>query len=107
MQGFRRLAPPVLAPPAMRFLALASDYDGTLANGHTVSPRVIGALERLTASGRRLILVTGREVEDLVHVFPEVELFDHVVAENGAVLFRPGLGRRERAGRAAAARFPA
>ena len=76
----------------MRFLALASDYDGTLANGHTVSPRVIGALERLTASGRRLILVTGREVEDLVHVFPEVELFDHVVAENGAVLFRPGSG---------------
>jgi hydroxymethylpyrimidine pyrophosphatase-like HAD family hydrolase len=42
----------------MRFLTLACDYDGTLASDGTVAPSTLGALERLRASGRRLILVT-------------------------------------------------
>lgn len=73
----------------MRFHALATDYDGTLADHGKVDGRVKEALVRLRASGRRLILVTGRELEDLRTVFPEIHLFDHVVAENGAHLFRP------------------
>jgi hypothetical protein len=49
----------------------------------------IAALERVRASGRRLILVTGRELDELMGVFPHLGLFGRVVAENGAVLYRP------------------
>lgn len=73
----------------MRFLALATDYDGTLAHDGFVNPSTVAALERLRASGRRALLVTGRELRDLQRVFPRLDLFDRVVAENGAVLYRP------------------
>jgi HAD superfamily hydrolase (TIGR01484 family) len=74
----------------VRYHALATDYDGTLARHGRVAADVIAALERLRRSGRRLILVTGRQVGDLLHAFPEaVTLFDRVVGENGAVLFDP------------------
>jgi hypothetical protein len=73
----------------MRYVALASDYDGTLAVDGLVTRDTLQALERLRGSGRKAILVTGRELPDLLHVFPEIELFDHVVAENGAVLYCP------------------
>ena len=73
----------------MRYLAVATDYDGTLATDGLVSQEAVQALERLRASGRRLILVTGREVPDLLHVLRPVDLFDCIVAENGAVLYRP------------------
>jgi len=74
----------------VRYLALATDYDGTLAWQGRVDPETMGALERVLASGRRLILVTGRELGDLLRVFPRADLFERVVAENGAVLYRPG-----------------
>lgn len=73
----------------MRYLALACDYDGTLAWDSVVSEHTIEALLDLKKTGRKLILVTGRELDDLIKVFPEVHLFDRVVAENGAVLYRP------------------
>src|SRR5207248_10223772 len=76
----------------MRFLALATDYDGTLATDGAVDPETVAALRRLAATGRSLILVTGRQLNDLLRVFPEAGLFDAVVAENGAVLYRPGSG---------------
>ncbi len=52
----------------------------------------LAALDRFRASSRKLIMVTGRQVPDLVRAFPELELFDLVVAENGGVLFRPPNG---------------
>jgi hypothetical protein len=73
----------------MRYLVLASDYDGTLARDGKVDPATLAALIRLKQSGRSLVLVTGRELSDLLRVFPEVELCDRVVAENGAVLYCP------------------
>jgi hypothetical protein len=73
----------------MRYHALVTDYDGTLAHDGRVAEETISALERLRASGRRLILVTGREVDDLGSVFDRLDLFDLVVAENGALLFDP------------------
>src|SRR5918911_1368746 len=73
----------------MRYVALACDYDGTLATAGRVAEETCAALERLLASGRKLLLVTGRELEDLLEVFPQVHLFDWVVAENGALLYRP------------------
>ncbi|HEX2090055.1 MAG TPA: HAD-IIB family hydrolase [Actinomycetota bacterium] len=80
----------------MRYLGLATDYDGTLAHHGRVLDSTLRAMERARASGRRLILVTGRELEDLFNVFPQVELFDRVVAENGALIYRPG-SREEKA----------
>lgn len=73
----------------MRYLALAADYDGTLAHDGRVDSSTVEALERLIASGRRLILVTGRELDELLAVFPAIDLFDRVVAENGGLLYRP------------------
>jgi hypothetical protein len=73
----------------MRYLALASDYDGTLASDGRVDDQTVGAIERLIQSGRRFILVTGRELPDLQSVFPRVDLCERVVAENGAVLYDP------------------
>src|SRR5688572_24925486 len=73
----------------MRHLALATDYDGTLAQHGRVDAATLASLERLAASGRKLILVTGRELPDLERVFPELHRFDKVVAENGALLYTP------------------
>ena len=73
----------------MRYLALATDYDGTLASHGTVAPETVAALRRLAATGRKLILVTGRRIDDLTQVFPEVAIFDRVVAENGPLVYRP------------------
>jgi len=73
----------------MRYLALACDYDGTLARAGRVADATIAALKKLRASGRKLILVTGRELEDLLRVFPRSDLLDWVVAENGCLLYRP------------------
>ena len=42
----------------MRYLALCTDYDGTLATEGKVFPETVAALERLLASGRRAVLVT-------------------------------------------------
>jgi len=73
----------------VRFLALATDYDGTLASDGAVDLKTVAALRRLAATGRKLILVTGRQLNDLLRVFPEASIFDAVVAENGTVLYRP------------------
>ena len=79
----------------MRYLALAVDFDGTLAHDGIVGAEVIAALERLAATGRKLILVTGRELDQLLGIFPQIALFDRVVAENGALLYRPGSRERQ------------
>ena len=73
----------------MRYQALACDYDGTIAHHGQVADETIAALGRLRDTGRRLILVTGRRLEDLLAACPHVELFDRVVAENGAVVYWP------------------
>jgi HAD superfamily hydrolase (TIGR01484 family) len=73
----------------MRYLALVCDYDGTIAWHGRVDDQTLAALERLRASGRRLLLVTGRELDDLMRVFPHAHLFDRIVAENGALVYDP------------------
>src|SRR5437870_1981055 len=73
----------------MRFHVLATDYDGTVAHHGAVDDATRAALGRVRASGRKVVLVTGRELTDLVRVFPELDAFDVVVAENGAVVHHP------------------
>ena len=76
----------------MRYLALATDYDGTIAHDGVVDASTLAALDRLRASGRKLILVTGRELDDLFRVFAHCDRFDRIVAENGAMVYRPDTG---------------
>jgi HAD superfamily hydrolase (TIGR01484 family) len=73
----------------MRYLVLAADYDGTLATHGQVGHATIEALEKLRQSGRKLVMVTGRELPELLEVFPHLELFERVVAENGALVYAP------------------
>jgi len=79
----------------MRFVALATDFDGTLAHDGEVPQPGVDALDRFLASGRKLILVTGRELDELIGIFPAIDRFDCVVAENGALLYFPKSGERE------------
>lgn len=80
------------APP---IVALASDYDATLAFEGKIAVATREALSRFKASGRKLFLVTGRELNDLLAIFPDIELFDCVVAENGAVIYWPSSRQTE------------
>jgi hydroxymethylpyrimidine pyrophosphatase-like HAD family hydrolase len=73
----------------MRYLALAVDYDGTIARQGKVAPATRDALRRAREAGRRLVLVTGRELDDLFSTFDGFAVFDRIVAENGALLFNP------------------
>jgi HAD superfamily hydrolase (TIGR01484 family) len=73
----------------MRYHVLATDYDGTLATEGRVDAATLSALKQLLATGRRLVLVTGRELPELLQTFPEVGLFEWIVAENGILLYRP------------------
>jgi hydroxymethylpyrimidine pyrophosphatase-like HAD family hydrolase len=69
--------------------ALATDYDETIATNGRVDSQTQAALGRFRASGRKLILNTGRTLRDLVSVFPNLDVFDLIVVENGAVLYDP------------------
>ncbi len=73
----------------MKWKALATDYDGTIAFEGQVDDLTLAALERARTAGLRLILVTGREISDLSNIFVHSALFDRIVAENGAVLQHP------------------
>jgi len=73
----------------MQFLALAADYDGTIADNGSVGDATYAALERLKRTGRRLLLVTGRNMASLERACHRLDLFDRVVAENGALLYDP------------------
>ncbi|GGP03804.1 HAD-IIB family hydrolase [Nonomuraea glycinis] len=79
----------------MRYHVLACDYDDTLATLGQVDEHTVKTLERVSRSGRKLLLVTGRELDDLLTVFPHTDLFDLVVAENGGLLYDPGQRTRE------------
>jgi hypothetical protein len=76
----------------MNWLGLATDFDGTIADEGVVAPSTDAALRRLRDSGRRLVMVTGRELPSLHATYPDLGLFDRVVAENGGLLFRPADG---------------
>ena len=76
----------------MYYIALATDYDGTFAHDGVVAASTLKAAMKLKETGRKLILVTGRELPDLKRVFPELDIFDKVVAENGALLYTPSTG---------------
>lgn len=80
---------------SMLLVAFATDYDGTLARDGRVDRTALDSLNRVKAAGKKLLLITGRELPSIKEALPEIELFDLVVAENGALLYFPAL-REER-----------
>ena len=89
----------------MRYLTLATDYDGTIAINGQLSIEAASALRRLRRSGRRAILVTGRRLDDLLTVCPQIDLFDYVVAENGALVYSPRTQSQTLLGKAPSSEF--
>lgn len=73
----------------MKFNVLALDYDGTVANHGHLDPDVASAIREAKAKGITVVLVTGRILSDLRRVMKEPDLFNMIVAENGAVLAFP------------------
>ncbi len=71
------------------YLAIATDYDGTIAENGRVKASTWGALSLWRQSGKKLILVTGRILDDLLRVCDRIEEFDLIVAENGAIIYCP------------------
>lgn len=69
------------------FRVVALDYDGTIARDDRVHPPVLDAIAELRKQRRKVLLCTGRRVEELRAVFPDVDRhFDAIVAENGGVI---------------------
>lgn len=79
----------------MRYYILATDYDGTIAEDGIVDESTRQSIARLRESGRKVVLVTGRELDDLILAYGNVETFDYIVGENGAVLYDPSTKQRE------------
>ncbi len=80
---------------AGRFRALVTDYDGTLACDGVVRTQTLVALKKLKTAGFQLILATGRQLDELITIFPAIGLFDQVVAENGALLYQPATAQSQ------------
>ncbi|HEY2083514.1 MAG TPA: HAD family hydrolase [Verrucomicrobiae bacterium] len=78
-----------------KYLALATDYDGTIAQHGDVTEATREALHQWKEAGRKLIMVTGRELPDLQKVCPFTKSFDCIVAENGALLYWPATGEKK------------
>jgi hydroxymethylpyrimidine pyrophosphatase-like HAD family hydrolase len=83
----------------LRWQAIAADYDGTLANEGRVAKDTLQMLQRVRESGRKIVLITGRELESLQSVFTQLDVFDLIVAENGALLYHPSTGEEKLLGK--------
>jgi hypothetical protein len=77
----------------MKFSLLALDYDGTIAWNGELDTEVRRVLTELRGTDLSIVLVTGRILADLQRLPSGMDLFDAVVAENGAVLHFPRTGR--------------
>jgi hydroxymethylpyrimidine pyrophosphatase-like HAD family hydrolase len=91
----------------VRFRVLACDYDGTVASQGVLEPETAEALQRLRESGRRVVLVTGRILDELLDICDDLDLFDLVVLENGALLYNPATGQQRLLARPLPPRFVA
>lgn len=79
-------------PTLSGFRAVALDYDGTIADRGRMDQATEAALRSLRSAGFRLLLVSGRRLENLKQICGALDLFEAVILENGAVSFRPETG---------------
>jgi HAD superfamily hydrolase (TIGR01484 family) len=76
----------------MKFLAIALDYDGTIARDDSLDDRVREAIAELRAQNIVVMIVTGKTLADLRQAAGDLHFVDAVVAENGAVVEFTGSG---------------
>jgi hydroxymethylpyrimidine pyrophosphatase-like HAD family hydrolase len=91
----------------VRYRVLACDYDGTVASQGVLAPETAAALQRLRESGRRVILVTGRILDEMLDICDDMDVFDLAVLENGALLYNPATGHQRLLAPGLPARFVA
>jgi hydroxymethylpyrimidine pyrophosphatase-like HAD family hydrolase len=89
----------------MKLVAIALDYDGTIAVDGVLDPSVRDAIGTARRRGIVVVLVTGRRLDDLRRAAGDVSCFDAIVGENGAVLDFPASGRHLSLGHPAAPGF--
>jgi hydroxymethylpyrimidine pyrophosphatase-like HAD family hydrolase len=77
-----------------KFLVLALDFDGTIAQNDVLDGAVREAIAKLRSQGIVVAIVTGRILEDLRRVCGDLHFVDAVIAENGAVIEFPASGCR-------------
>jgi hypothetical protein len=77
----------------IRLSVLALDYDGTIAVDGVLDPKVREVLAEVRRTDINVILVTGRRMDDLRRLIGDLQMFDAIVAENGAVVAHPATGR--------------
>lgn len=73
----------------MKWQALATDFDGTIASDGVVDQPTQDALLRLQKEKVKTILVTGRELTEFKSLGLFLQMFDMIVAENGALMYNP------------------
>ena len=76
----------------MKLSVLALDYDGTVARDDRLDPSVREAITEARRRGIKVMVVTGRTVNELRRVAGELNFVDGVVAENGAIVHFPDGG---------------
>ncbi len=76
-------------------LVLALDLEGTLAQDGQISLENWDALRQAKMAGLTLILTTGSRLARFIDTGPYDELFEAIVAENGAVVYFPRRDSRE------------
>lgn len=78
---------------SMKWQALATDFDGTIATDGVVDEPTKNALLQFQSQGAKTLLVTGRELPEFQAMDIFLPMFDLVVAENGAVIYDPKTGK--------------
>ena len=73
--------------------AIACDFDGTGATNGELAPELGAGLGAARARGLVTLLVTGRVMDDVETLCPDLSMFDAVVAENGGVIHFVAAGR--------------
>ena len=73
----------------MHISVIATDFDGTIAQGDQLAPEAGRVLRRWREAGRFTVLASGRPFEFLHDLQEREQAFDLIVAENGAALYDP------------------
>ncbi len=77
---------PVEQRRPVHLTVFACDFDGTLTEEGQVAPATWEVLRRARMAGIVHILVTGRTLDSILAAGPFTDLFEAIVAENGAVV---------------------
>ena len=75
---------------------IATDLDGTLLDKESkISTYTLEVLKKLKEKGYYLTIATGRSLESVKSVIPDLSLFDYILLNNGAFLYLPQTGKGE------------